>query len=144
MTKRNVYQAFEVKGLAVTEIGIYVANDMEGTQSSAVCDSGANVSDVLIREVTDPEAVIKALNSEIDVLEELVSEYEDEEEDEFDIYVVDGVQYGGEDLSIPIAKSCSKCRILKPLDAFYEQADGKYGRRADCINCKRSSVASAV
>lgn len=32
-------------------------------------------------------------------------------------------------------KRCSKCKLMKPLEAYYEQAAGKYGRTARCIEC---------
>lgn len=32
-------------------------------------------------------------------------------------------------------KRCSKCKALKPLEAFYEQAAGKHGRTSRCIEC---------
>ena len=33
------------------------------------------------------------------------------------------------------SKICSKCGISKPLDEFYNQKDGKCGKRADCKEC---------
>ena len=32
-------------------------------------------------------------------------------------------------------KTCSKCGKEKPLEEFSRQAQGKYGRRADCKSC---------
>lgn len=37
------------------------------------------------------------------------------------------------------AKICTKCRETKQLDEFHKRADGKYGRRADCIDCCRGA-----
>jgi hypothetical protein len=39
-------------------------------------------------------------------------------------------------------KPCSICKINLPLDAFDIQNTGKFGRRADCKNCKRRFVRS--
>lgn len=34
-----------------------------------------------------------------------------------------------------LERECTKCRIIKPLDEFYIQPHGKYGRRAECAKC---------
>lgn len=37
----------------------------------------------------------------------------------------------------PTTKVCSKCKAEKPLDMFTRHVKGKYGRAADCKECKR-------
>lgn len=34
-----------------------------------------------------------------------------------------------------LERKCTKCRAIRPLDEFYVQPHGKYGRRAECIDC---------
>jgi hypothetical protein len=34
-----------------------------------------------------------------------------------------------------IMKVCTKCRKKKPLDRYYKQSTGRYGRRSDCKEC---------
>lgn len=36
-------------------------------------------------------------------------------------------------------KKCSKCREEKPLEDFYKQKAGKFGRRADCKVCAKAA-----
>ena len=35
-------------------------------------------------------------------------------------------------------KTCTKCNIEKSLDSFHRRVDGLHGRRADCIECRKS------
>lgn len=37
-------------------------------------------------------------------------------------------------------KICSKCKIEKPLDEFYDQKTGKEGKRSDCKKCNIDKV----
>lgn len=34
-----------------------------------------------------------------------------------------------------IMKTCTKCKKKKPIDGYYKQLNGKYGRRSDCKKC---------
>lgn len=34
-------------------------------------------------------------------------------------------------------KPCTKCGVVKPLDAFYRNRKGKFGRMAICKSCRR-------
>lgn len=36
-----------------------------------------------------------------------------------------------------MSKICNKCKIEKPLDAFYVCSKGKHGRRPNCKECKK-------
>lgn len=69
----------------------------------------------------DAESVIEALESRV----------------RFDAEIYDIL---GKKDGLLLTKCCSKCGESKPLDEFYAQKDGKYGRRADCIECKRSGA----
>jgi len=35
----------------------------------------------------------------------------------------------------PKTKVCSRCKLEKSLDEFYQQKDGKFGRRSECKKC---------
>ena len=39
------------------------------------------------------------------------------------------------------AKRCKKCDVVKPLDAYYKQAAGLYGRTSRCIECTNAEHA---
>lgn len=97
---------------------------------------GDPVDKVVVRHVTDKDEIIEAMSMEIsflmeenEALQAELAEYDYEDSDaEWEI------------LTQPIAKSCSKCGTVKPLDQFYTQREGKYGHRADCIDCKLGGV----
>lgn len=36
-------------------------------------------------------------------------------------------------------KTCTRCRMMKPLDCYTKQSKGKYGRSAECKECRRVS-----
>lgn len=36
------------------------------------------------------------------------------------------------------SKVCTKCKVEKSLDSFWDRKDGKFGKRADCIECQKS------
>ena len=34
-------------------------------------------------------------------------------------------------------RKCSKCDVVKPLDEFHRSPKGKYGRSAECKECRK-------
>ncbi|MDQ0492273.1 hypothetical protein [Paenibacillus brasilensis] len=45
-----------------------------------------------------------------------------------------------DDYSAPLAKGCTKCGQVKPIDEFYAHKTGRAGRRPDCKDCVRKRV----
>ncbi|MDO3682161.1 hypothetical protein [Paenibacillus ehimensis] len=84
------------------------------------------IDDVLLPEQRQQVSVRDVLRTLADIRELHFFDYASEEEDDFE-----------DDTELPTAKACSKCGVTKPLEQFYAQKDGLYGRRADCIECKR-------
>ena len=39
-----------------------------------------------------------------------------------------------------LKKVCTKCKVKKGLDHFHKRKDGIYGRRADCIECRKNYI----
>jgi len=40
------------------------------------------------------------------------------------------------ELRAPGTKRCSKCKVFKPLDAFFRRSNRRSGRESKCIECK--------
>jgi hypothetical protein len=100
---------------------------------------GDPVDRIVLRHIMDPNEIIEAMNDVIVFLSEENEELEAElaEYDDLDDEFLD--EEDVDDLDIEIWKPCSKCGVIKRSEHFYPQKGGKYGRRADCIECKRES-----
>ncbi|MCM3272966.1 hypothetical protein [Paenibacillus elgii] len=101
-----------------------------------------NVTNEIIRQTIEDEllpeqrrqvSVRDVLRTLADIRELHFFDYASEDEDDFE-----------DDAELPTSKACSKCGVTKPLEQFYSQKDGLYGRRADCIECKRSGKQKPV
>lgn len=40
--------------------------------------------------------------------------------------------------TFPLEKRCNKCKITKPLSEFYDNKNGKYGKKSICAICEKA------